>query len=166
MADRRDKRRKPPSSITTANSAKPSSKLNIDYLLNSSRTMTSSVPDKTSATYTRHGVPPSFNAIPKPKRKSKERPHECEMCGFSFGQRSDRNKHIRTVHFRERPYSCEYCSQSFGEKGNLYVLIYPTTTNYHLVLILCPRFSTSSSNFLTFGLCLFHKTFFYDLVAI
>jgi len=49
----------------------------------------------------------------------KDRPFACEICQFPFAQRSDRNKHIRTVHYGERPFSCQYCNQRFGEKGNL-----------------------------------------------
>lgn len=120
--DGRDKRRKhSPSS--------EGSKLNIDYLLNSSRAGGSSHQGTTSSSANRHARSTSSGGSSQShslqaaqeagKKKSKDRPHECEMCGFSFGQRSDRNKHIRTVHFGERPYTCEYCSQSFGEKGNL-----------------------------------------------
>lgn len=65
------------------------------------------------------------------RTKSSDRPFECHICQFSFAQRSDRNKHIRTVHYRERPFMCDYCHQSFGEKGNLYVASI-SSSNYSL----------------------------------
>lgn len=111
------------SRVRPAGKHETGSKHDIGYLLNSSSTIAgpavgytpvdhrlSSLDSMDLATSSRH---------PSSKMKSKERPYECNICHFSFAQRSDRNKHIRTVHYRERPFVCEHCSQTFGEKGNL-----------------------------------------------
>lgn len=140
MSNRKDTRKR------ASSSRQMPSKLDINYLLNfrpsdSSKNLNPSHPSSSSSQ--KHPVSSpihsttihesinreseDFPILPMPvpavhdftKRKSKDRPHKCETCGFSFGQRSDRNKHVRTVHLRQRPFSCFYCSQTFGEKGNL-----------------------------------------------
>lgn len=131
MSDKRGERKK------DSGRASSSSKHDIDYLLNRRVTSSSSTPSTNSPQHgqgvssptTHQGQASSSTAqgsssntahyVDASKRKSKERPYECEICKFSFGQRSDRNKHVRTVHLRERPFTCHYCSQTFGEKGNL-----------------------------------------------
>lgn len=103
------------------------SKLDIDYLLNSRPPSASTQPSSSRSVQPSRASSSSSHAPQihihhdSSKRKSKDRPFECEICGFSFSQRSDRNKHIRTVHLGERPFTCSYCSQTFGEKGNLWV---------------------------------------------
>lgn len=120
-SDGREKRRKPASRAS-------SSKFDIDYLLNS-RPPTSAHAGSSRSGQSSRAHSGATSSAPihihheTSKRKSKDRPYECEVCGFSFSQRSDRNKHIRTVHLGERPFTCSYCSQSFGEKGNLYVIL-------------------------------------------
>lgn len=119
-----------PSRVRQARPPSSRSKLDIGYLLNSSGS--GAGPSQQSYTPVDMNLEPpasqssasigSSSSRPHPKAPQKERPYECEICHFPFAQRSDRNKHVRTVHFRERPFSCQYCSQTFGEKGNLYVM--------------------------------------------
>lgn len=63
------------------------------------------------------GIAPS-SASKKPNDK-KKRVYTCDQCGRKFLQRSDRNKHEKTVHFKERKCYCKICGVGFGEVGNL-----------------------------------------------
>ncbi|CAN8065504.1 unnamed protein product [Agarophyton chilense] len=47
------------------------------------------------------------------------RKYPCPICGATFAQNHDAQKHRRTVHDKLRPFTCEICGSSFGEKGNL-----------------------------------------------
>ena len=48
-----------------------------------------------------------------------EKPFRCEICQSCYKQKSDLNKHIRTVHENEKPFKCEICHSCFGRKSNL-----------------------------------------------
>lgn len=97
------------------------SKHDIDFILNNPQSSSAHASSRHSGVVRGSSASNrrSHNRPEVSKRKSKDRPYECDICGFSFGQRSDRNKHIRTVHLGERPFTCTYCNQTFGEKGNL-----------------------------------------------
>lgn len=105
------------------NTRNPGSKHDLQYILNSQGAASSASSSYTpleNAPASAHSASLTPASSSRQKRsKSTDRPFECHICHFSFAQRSDRNKHIRTVHFRERPFMCEYCHQTFGEKGNL-----------------------------------------------
>ena len=45
--------------------------------------------------------------------------YECQVCGKSFTQQSNCNKHIKFVHEKKRNYKCEICVKSFGQKNML-----------------------------------------------
>lgn len=51
----------------------------------------------------------------------KERPYACPQddCSSRFGQKSDLNKHFKTVHQKIKPYACPECGLTFGHRGNL-----------------------------------------------
>lgn len=102
------------------NSTNTGSKLDIQYLLNGP-TQTTSTPSSNAA----NSSGQASTSRSRQLAKSKDRPYACEICNFPFAQRSDRNKHVRTVHFGERPFVCPHCNQTFGEKGNLYALYNP-----------------------------------------
>eukprot|EP00171_Calliarthron_tuberculosum_P014462 IDg14462t1 len=75
-----------------------SSKHDIGYLLNShgassASASTGRATGRATRSSTTANVSDSRTVL---KRKSKDRPHECETCQFSFAQRSDLGKHIRT----------------------------------------------------------------------
>lgn len=105
------------------NPRNPGSKHDLQYILNSqgaaSSASSSYTPLENGPTSGHSAQLTPASASRQKRSKSTDRPFECHICHFSFAQRSDRNKHIRTVHFRERPFMCEYCHQTFGEKGNL-----------------------------------------------
>lgn len=101
-------------------SSNTGSKLDIEYLLNG--------PSHNSSLNLSNEPTSSGQVASSRSRqpvKSKDRPYACEICNFPFAQRSDRNKHVRTVHFGERPFVCPHCNQTFGEKGNLYAPYIP-----------------------------------------
>ena len=47
-----------------------------------------------------------------------ERPHQCQICGKSFTQKSSVITHIQT-HMGKKPYNCEVCGKSFSRNSDL-----------------------------------------------
>lgn len=43
----------------------------------------------------------------------------CEICGISFAKRSNKIRHIQTVHNRLKQFECDLCGQKFGLKADL-----------------------------------------------
>lgn len=43
----------------------------------------------------------------------------CEICGFSFAKRSNKVRHIHTVHNRVKRFKCDLCGTKFGLKADL-----------------------------------------------
>lgn len=43
----------------------------------------------------------------------------CEICGISFAKRSNKMRHIQTVHNRLKQFECDLCGQKFGLKADL-----------------------------------------------
>ena len=50
--------------------------------------------------------------------KSKDRPHECDICKKAFFSRDNLKSHIKS-HQEERPYPCSMCTSSFKTKYSL-----------------------------------------------
>ena len=50
--------------------------------------------------------------------KSKDRPHECDICKKAFFTRDNLKSHIKS-HQESRPFSCDLCNSSFKTKYSL-----------------------------------------------
>lgn len=44
--------------------------------------------------------------------KQKRASYACNLCGSSFAEKYNLNKHVRTVHEKKRPFSCDICPVS------------------------------------------------------
>ncbi|XP_071804912.1 uncharacterized protein [Asterias amurensis] len=56
--------------------------------------------------------------IDGPKMPTKDKPHVCDVCGYSCGLRGTMKRHQR-IHTNERPFSCETCGKAFSIRWNL-----------------------------------------------
>jgi len=63
-------------------------------------------------------IPTETNPPTTAFAKSKERPHECDICKKSFFTRDNLKSHIKS-HQDERPYQCDLCNNSFKTKYSL-----------------------------------------------
>lgn len=61
--------------------------------------------------------PPQATPSAVPRAISAQLP--CPRCDAKFGQKSNLNKHIRTVHENRRPFVCDRCPSTFGHKNLL-----------------------------------------------
>ena len=49
----------------------------------------------------------------------KKKPFKCDICDYSFSQKSDLKKHHESVHEGKRPFKCEICEKTFNRKTNM-----------------------------------------------
>lgn len=52
------------------------------------------------------------------KRQKPANKYQCEVCGKSFNQSGNLNRH-KVVHTRERPFSCDVCGKGFSQKSHV-----------------------------------------------
>eukprot|EP00188_Purpureofilum_apyrenoidigerum_P001918 Plantae.Rhodophyta-Purpureofilum_apyrenoidigerum.ctg211.p1 GENE.Plantae.Rhodophyta-Purpureofilum_apyrenoidigerum.ctg211~~Plantae.Rhodophyta-Purpureofilum_apyrenoidigerum.ctg211.p1 ORF type:complete len:271 (+),score=20.93 Plantae.Rhodophyta-Purpureofilum_apyrenoidigerum.ctg211:737-1549(+) len=51
--------------------------------------------------------------------KKKSSSYNCDLCGSTFAEKFNLNKHVRTVHEKKRPFSCHICPVTFKQKDHL-----------------------------------------------
>mmetsp|Transcript_8211 Transcript_8211/g.24705 ORF Transcript_8211/g.24705 Transcript_8211/m.24705 type:complete len:273 (-) Transcript_8211:148-966(-) len=51
--------------------------------------------------------------------RKKSSSYNCNLCGSTFAEKFNLNKHVRTVHEKKRPFSCHICPVTFKQKDHL-----------------------------------------------
>lgn len=61
----------------------------------------------------------SKTGVARRQEEGKHAPFKCSHCSKSYGQKGDRQRHIRCAHLNERNFPCKTCGNRFGRRSIL-----------------------------------------------